>query len=310
MKKLKLGVIGTGKLGQHHARIYSQMENVDLIGIVDIDEDHAKNIAEKYNTKYFIDYKELLDKVDAVNIAAPTPLHYEIGKFFLENKVHCFIEKPITVELHEAEELVDIAHKNNMLLQIGHIERFNSAVIAAHRFLHNPKFIEVNRLGPYDPRVSQVGVVLDLMIHDLDIVLYLTDSRVTQVDVVGSKVFSKYEDIANVRLEFENGCVANISASRISVSKFRKIRIFQNDSYMSLDYEKQKLKIYKKRKEVIESMKDIQLLKPRFEKNEPLLLELKDFVRCVERGENPIVNGQHGRNALELALEIVNKIKL
>lgn len=305
-----MGVIGVGKLGQHHARIYASLQDVELVGVVDIDKHKANKIADKFGTAPYTDYHELLDKVDAVSVVVPTPLHYEVSAQFLNQGVHCLIEKPITIHLKEAEELVSIAQRKGLILQVGHIERFNPVVIETRCYIHSPKFIEVSRLGPYDPRVSEVGVVLDLMIHDLDIVLYLTQSKIVKVDAVGSCVFSQHEDIANVRLECENGCVANISASRISLKKSRKIRIFQNDSYISLDYEKQKAKIYRKKSQKVNSFKDIEMIQPRVKKNEPLLLELEDYIKCIQKGTPPIVDGTHGRNALELALEVVNAIKL
>jgi predicted dehydrogenase len=306
--KLRAGVIGVGKLGQHHARIYSEIPDIDFVGIIDKDKNQAEHIAKKCKTQVFTDIKDLVGKVDMVNIAAPTPLHYEIAKFFIQNHIHCLIEKPITVTLEEANELVNLAKENNVIIQVGHIERFNSAVIEAQKYIHNPRFIEVNRLGPYDPRVAHVSVVLDLMIHDLDILLFLTKSNVVSVDAVGTKVLSDNHDIANARIKFANGCVANVSASRISIEKFRKIRIFQEDSYISLDYEKQSLKLYKKKTEHVTSLKDIDIIHPKIQKNEPLLLEILDFIRCVKEGSKPVVDGLNAKNALELALEINNKI--
>ncbi|MFC1512761.1 Gfo/Idh/MocA family protein [bacterium] len=307
-EKIKVGVIGVGKLGQHHARVYAELPDAELIGVVDIDKEQAQYVAQKNNTSYFGDIKDIINKVEAVSIAVPTSLHYDTASQFIDAGVHCLVEKPITVTLDEAEKLVKKALQKNVTLQIGHIERYNPAVISAQQYIKNPRFIEVNRLGPYDPRASEVGVVLDLMIHDLDILLFLTGSRVLSLESVGTKLFSKFEDIANARIKFSNGCIADVSASRVSIKKFRKIRIFQEDSYISLDYEKQSLKVYRKKKDVVSSLKDIEIISPKFKKNEPLLLELEDFIRCVKKKETPLVDGVHGRNALELALEIAGNI--
>jgi predicted dehydrogenase len=347
--KLRVGVIGVGSLGQHHARNYATMANVSLVAIVDNNLAQAQKISENLTStsketqknknffskifsripvetpnsgvsitqsqqpqkiQIFTDYKDLLGKVDAVSISSPTPLHYEIAKFCLENKIHCLVEKPITTTIEQADELIDISNKNNVILQIGHIERFNPAIIELQNFVKKAKYIDINRLGPYSARVAHVGVVLDLMVHDLDMVLFLTNSEVESVDAVGTRVISEHEDIANVRLKFKNGCVANISASRVSLEKLRKIRIFQTDSYISLDYEHQSFKLYKKKENLlrIEKLTDIEIVKFAPKKNEPLYLELMDFVDCVINNKKPKVDGTHGRNALKLALDVTSKI--
>ncbi len=309
MSSLKMGVIGIGHLGVHHARIVSSLPDVELVGICDINEPQVKKFAKLYKTTAYTDYHQLLDKVDAISIAVPTPLHYQIAKDFINAQVHCLIEKPITPALAEAEELLALVKQNNLILQVGHIERFNPAVLEAQKYINEPKFIEANRLGPYDPRVAHISVVLDLMIHDIDIVLYLVQDRIVSIDAVGAKVLSHFEDIANARIRFANGCVANISASRVSLKKFRKIRIFQKDSYLSLDYAKPGLKVYQKKKDEVISLKDIKVIYPRLVKVEPLAEELKNFVSCVREGRKPQVTGEHGRDALEIALEIMRKIK-
>lgn len=309
-EKIRVGVIGVGKLGQHHARIYSTMPDVLLVGVCDADESRAKDVAKKYTAQWYREYAQLIGCVDAVSIAVPTPLHHEVASRFLDARVHCLVEKPITVTMEHAEDLVQRACHNNVVLQVGHIERFNPAVIEAQKYIHHPRFIDVNRLGPYDPRVSHVGVVLDLMIHDLDIVMFLTGAQVVSLEAVGAKVFSQCEDIANARIRFDNGCVANISASRISLDTMRKIRIFQDEAYLSLDYEKQHLKIYRKKHATVSSFRDIDMIAPKIQKSEPLLMELSDFIRCVRVGATPIVDGVRGKNALELALEITNRIAM
>lgn len=306
---MRIAVIGVGHLGVHHARLLAGMPDVELIGVCDVDESQARKVARLYKTVPYTDYRQLLDKVEAISIVVPTPLHYEVAKDFIARGVHCLIEKPITPGLEEAEELLRLVQERNLILQVGHIERFNPAVLEAQKYINAPKFIEANRLGPYDARVSHISVILDLMIHDIDIVLYLVQDKIVSIEAVGAKVLSRYEDIANARIAFANGCVANISASRVSLKKFRKIRIFQKDSYLSLDYARPGLKVYEKKKAAVESFKDIKVHYPRLVKVEQLAEELKHFVACVQEGKTPQVTGEHGRDALEVALEIMRKIK-
>ena len=309
MSKVKMGVIGIGHLGVHHCRILAGLPGVELVGVCDVNEAQARKFARQYNTAAHTDYRDLLRQVEAVSIAVPTPLHYQVAKDLIGYGVHCLIEKPITPALEEAEELVRLAQEKNLILQVGHVERFNPAVLEAQKYTKNPKFIEANRLGPYDPRVSHISVVLDLMIHDIDIVMYLVQDKIVSIDAVGAKVLSGFEDIANARIKFANGCVANISASRVSLKKFRKIRIFQQDSYLSLDYAKPGLKVYQKKQPEVTSLKDIKVLYPRLAKMEPLGLELQHFVTCVSEGRTPQVTGEQGRDALQVALEIMRKIR-
>ena len=303
-------VIGVGHLGQHHARILHELEGSQLKGVVDLDRKRAQQIAKSLKTTAYTYYKDLFGIVQAAVIAVPTPLHYRIGKECLENDIHCLIEKPLTEDVQQAEELVKIAQEKNLILQVGHVERFNPAVIEAHKHVKDPKFIEVNRLGPYDPRVSHIGVVLDLMIHDLDIVLYLVNSKVKTLEAFGAKVLTDHEDIAKCRLRFENGCIVDLSASRISLEQYRKIRIFQSDAYISVDYARKDLKIYRKIKAQVKSFRDIEILKPKLRVEEPLELELKHFLECVREGKIPHVTGEHGRDALELGKEILDQLHL
>ena len=306
---VRIGVIGVGHIGAHHARIYSQIPDVRLVAVVDTDQKRREKVAREYSTTGYANHVDILDKVDAVSVVVPTHLHYPVAKDFLEKGVHCLIEKPITPTLEEAEDLLGIARKKNLILQIGHVERFNSAILEAQKYIKEPKFIEAYRLGPYDPRTSNIGVVLDLMIHDIDIVLYLVRSAVKNIDAIGGSVLSQNEDIANARINFQNGCVANISASRVSLEKFRKIRIFQKDVYISLDYVNQSLKIYQKKGKEVKSMKDMMILRPQLQKTDPLREELTHFIQCVRKNRKPLVSGKHGRDALEIALEILKKIK-
>ncbi len=306
---MRIGVIGVGNLGEHHTRIYSQIPEIKLVGVVDINKKRAEKVAQLYNTNPYYDYNDIIEKVDAVSIVVPTTLHYKIGKVFLSSGKHCLIEKPLTTNLQEAEELISIARQKNLILQVGHIERFNSAILGVQKFINSPKFIESDRLGPYDPRVSDVGVVLDLMIHDLDIVLFLVQDKVKDLEAYGTSIFSKHEDIVKVRLKFENGCVADISASRVTHGKYRKLRIFQPDAYISVDYTTQRFRIYKKKTPEAKSMQDIEIISPKTERMEPLKQEIIHFIDCIKTGKSPLVSGQHGRDALELALEILKKLK-
>jgi len=303
MGKIKVGVIGLGRLGAIHAKIYSTLENTELCGICDIDENTARFAAETLKTSWFTDYKKLLDyKLGAVSIVTPTILHYEIAKFFLQNKIHVLIEKPITKTLKEAEELIKIADKNHLILQVGHVERFNSAIQAIEKLSNKPRFIEVHRLGPFTPRVKDVGVVLDLMIHDIDIVLGLTKSKVKNIDSLGIKILTDHEDIANARIRFQNGTVCDLTASRVTSDSLRKIRIFQDDCYISIDYMAQEALIYRKINNQIVSEKiDIQ-------KEAPLQKELASFIDCVANNKKPIVSGKEAREALKVALDILKKI--
>ena len=303
MKKIRVGVAGLGRLGSIHAKIYSTLENTELAGICDIDENITRTTAESLKTNWCIDYKKLLDnKLDAVSIVTPTILHYEIAKFFLQNKVHVLIEKPITKTLKEANDLIKIAQKNKLIIQVGHVERFNSAIQAIEKLSNKPRFIEVHRLGPFAPRVKDVGVVLDLMIHDIDIVLGLTKSKVKNIDALGMKILTNHEDIANARIRFKNGTVCDLTASRVTSDSMRKIRIFQDDCYISIDYMAQEALIYKKINDRIVSEKiDIQ-------KEAPLQKELASFIDCVANNKKPVVSGKEAYEALKVALDIVKKI--
>jgi predicted dehydrogenase len=303
MKKIRVGVAGLGRLGSIHAKIYSTLENTELAGICDIDENITRTAAESLKTNWCTDYKKLLDnKLDAVSVVTPTILHYEIAKFFLQNKVHVLIEKPITKTLKEANDLIKIAQKNKLIIQVGHVERFNSAIQAIEKLSNKPRFIEVHRLGPFAPRVKDVGVVLDLMIHDIDIVLGLTKSKVKNIDALGMKILTNHEDIANARIRFKNGTVCDLTASRVTSDSMRKIRIFQDDCYISIDYMAQEALIYKKINDRIVSEKiDIQ-------KEAPLQKELASFIDCVANNKKPVVSGKEAYEALKVALDIVKKI--
>ena len=297
MRKIRVGVVGLGRLGAIHAKIYSTLENTELCGICDIDENAARFAAETLKTNWHTDHRKLMDyRLDAVSIVTPTISHYEIARFFLQNKIHVLIEKPVTKTLREASDLIKIADKNRLIIQVGHVERFNSAIQAIEKLSNKPRFIEVHRLGPFTPRVKDVGVVLGLMIHDIDIVLGLTKSKVKNIDSLGMKILTDHEDIANARIRFQNGTVCDLTASRVTNDSLRKIRIFQDDCYISIDYMAQEALIYRKINGQIVSEKiDIQ-------KEAPLQKELASFIDCVANNKKPIVSGREAREALKVAL--------
>jgi predicted dehydrogenase len=308
---VKTAVIGVGSLGQHHARILRQHRNSQLQFVVDSDLKRAEKIAKVNQTSYLTDFNDLIgNKVNAVVIAVPTEYHYQVAKPLLEAGLHCLVEKPFTLNVKKAQELIEIAKSKDLVLQVGHVERFNPAIIAAIPFINKPKFIEVNRLGPYDPRTNRVGVVLDLMIHDLDILFSFIKDKVVSVEAYGAKILSDTEDIAKVRLKYANGCVADVSASRVSMDKYRKIRIFQGSSYISIDYAGKSLNVYTKKegKEKINSLFDIDIKKPKLPSNEPLFYELDNFLSNVIEGKKPLVSGEQGRDAVELALNILQNM--
>lgn len=302
LKKIKVGVVGVGYLGRFHAEKYSNIPNVELVGVCDIDKKASDETALKFNTKPFYDYKDLFGNVDAVSIVVPTHLHHAIAKDFIENKIDCLIEKPITTTIEEADDLISQAEKKGVILQVGHLERFNPAIIALGSRVNNPMFIESDRLAPFNIRGTDVCVVLDLMIHDIDIILNLVHADVVKIDAVGVPVISKEADIANARIEFSNGCVANVTASRISREKLRKMRIFQHDAYISIDYMQQKITALKMDKHgmlpnIIEDNLDI-------EKGDSLMTEIKAFVNSVAARKEPPVTGRDGKRALEVAIKI------
>jgi len=303
MEKIRLAIIGIGHLGSRHLKVYSELtDKVDIIGACDIKKDRTVKLCDHYKVPFFERYQDLVDKIDAVAICAPTEKHFEIAKFFLENKIHTFIEKPITNTVEEADELIKLAADNNLRLQVGHVERFNSAFQSISHFTKEPLFIECHRLNHFPNRSLDIGVVMDLMIHDIDIVLGINASPVKKICAVGVNVLTPLEDIASVRITFENGCVCNLTASRISDEIMRKIRIFLKNTYISLDYVKQEAFIYKK------SENNILKHALPIEKEEPLKKENEHFLECVKEGKKPLVSGIEARDALKVALEITNQI--
>jgi len=303
MGKIRVGVIGVGHLGSHHARLYSGTADVELAGVCDINFSRAKRIARKYRTTAYCEYKDMFGKIDCASVVVPTELHYRVAKDCLLNGISTLIEKPMTKTVAEADELLTLAKERALILQVGHIERFNAAVKALDEIPGRVRFIECHRLGPFKKRALDVGVVLDLMIHDIDIILGLVKSEVISIDAVGVNILTDYEDLANVRMRFKNGAVANLTASRVTKDELRKIRIFKEDCYISLDFIKQEAVIYRK------TLKKITSQRINIKKEEPLKKELEAFVYSVKTDERPLVSGEEGRNALKIALEIVDEIK-
>ncbi len=301
--KLRAAVIGVGHLGQHHARIYHEDPRVELVGVVDIDEKQGKKIARKNATEFFKTPEPLLGRIDVASIVVPTTLHYPFAKLLLEQGVHVLVEKPFTQTIEEAQELLDLQKAKGLIVQVGHVERFNPAIQAIQGLVFDPVFIEVHRLCPYNPRGTDVGVVLDLMIHDIDILLNLVPSRIREIKAVGVPVISQNEDLANARIEFENGCVANIAASKIGNKEMRKIRIFQRNAYISLDYQNQEGLLYTTQGSKIRRMR-IPL-----RKGEPLQSEIDSFLKCVQQKSAPLVSADQGKRALEVAFEIMRQIR-
>ena len=313
---IKTAVIGVGNLGQHHARVYTELQDCRLIGVVDADGARARDIARKHKCDFFTDPKDLLGLVDAVSIVVPTAGHFDIAAEFLRRGVHCLLEKPMTETLEQADALLAIAEKSGAVIQVGHIERFNPAIRAIQNHKGQPLFIEAHRMGPYNVRNTDTGVVLDLMIHDLDIVQDLVGRPVVSVEAVGIPVLSHTEDIANVRPNFEGGCVANLTASRVTTSSQRKIRIFTREAYLSVDYLKREVKVYRLKEGAdpsqassligLSKMVAIETLPIR--DGEQLKLELESFISAIKNGEHPEVTGRHGRMALDLGLQVQAKL--
>ncbi len=311
-KIIRAGVVGVGSLGQHHARIYANTEGVKLTCVADVSE-KCKEIADRYGVSFFNDYRKILNMVDVVSIAVPTSLHYKIAKFFIENKKHVLLEKPMTATAKEAIELLRLYKKNKVILQIGHIERFNVAIEKLQQLKKIPVLIEANRLGPFTARSTDISVVLDLMIHDIDIILQLVNSNVKKIDAIGVPILTDYIDMASVRLEFKNGSVANITASRVSPKKIRKIRVFENNAYMSIDYIRQSIKVYKlkeglsgDRKISWNDMMELEVYP--MSKEEPLAKEIKSFIAAVNKKQSVEVTPEQAFQALKIVIEIEKQI--
>jgi predicted dehydrogenase len=340
MNKTRVAVLGTGSLGQNHVRIYAELAaagQVELVGIYDSSAETARKIAAKYNARIFNSVAETAAAADALNIVTPTTTHFELAKILLAQGKHILVEKPMTDNTAQAAELVQLAQQKNCILQVGHVERFNPVFNYLETAAPEPRFIETHRLSPYPARSTDIGVVLDLMIHDLDVVLAFVKSPVTSVDAVGIPVLSKSEDIANARLRFANGCVANLTASRVSPERMRKIRVFSGGatpSYISLDYRAQEGFIYRiarddeekssllkkvlaaklgvgKDSTIVSEFAGKRIVREPvpIAKDEPLKLELQSFVNCVREKQTPVVSGESAKRALDLAFEITRQIQ-
>ena len=308
--KLKAAVIGVGHLGQAHARIYASLEQVDLVAVCDTNQIQGRAIAERYNTRFAHDYRELLDSVQAVSVATPTVSHCEIACACLEAGLNVLVEKPISRTLDEADRMIRLARSKGVALQVGHIERFNPAFIALQKQIKRPRFFEAHRMGIFTPRSLDIDVVMDLMVHELDIISTLVQSEVVKLEAVGIPILTPKVDLANARLEFANGCIANITASRVAGERLRKVRVFQPNEYYSLDYAEQQVMMARllppksagTLPEIVSGGLEI-------EKREPLLVEIESFLSAIQSRTAPVVSGADGRQALSLAIEILTKIK-
>jgi len=300
---LKCGVIGVGYLGQHHARIYSELEGAVLAGVFESDADRAKEISERHQCPVFSTIEELAETCDAISVVVPTDKHHEVAVPLLKAGCHLLIEKPICETVEQATEILAAANGANALVQVGHIEHFNPVMSYLEEVVTNPKYITAERLAPYQPRGTEVGVVLDLMIHDIGVVLQLVGSQPVDVRSVGVSVLSKTEDIANARIEFANGCVANLNVSRVSSKKVREIRVFQSTGYLSLDFMNQA------GHHVAVGLEGLSKNEVPIEKGEPLKLELASFVESVKNRKDPKVGGELGKTALDLAIQITSQIR-
>ncbi len=305
-----MGVVGVGYFGQFHAEKYANIEEVELVGVVDIDASRSREIAKRCRTQSFFHHKDLFSKVQAVSIAAPTPLHYSITKDFFLQGIDVLLEKPISNLLEEADELVGLAESQELIFQVGHLERFNGALSAIGTRVRHPRFIESHRLSPFSGRGADVDVVLDLMVHDLDILLSLVNSEVKQFQAVGLPFLTPYSDIANARIEFENGCTASLTASRVSKQKIRKTRIFQPHGIFVIDYLSQKLFLSEKTaSRGGEKMPPMTTKEIPVKKIDLLEAEILSFLQSVRNRKNPWVSGSDGKRSLALALQIIRKIE-
>jgi predicted dehydrogenase len=321
---LKVGIVGVGQFGQNHARILSQSDKCEFVGLYDKNKQRAEEIAEKIGARIFPDFDSLLDECDALVNVVTTISHYELAKKALESGIHVFIEKPITSDLWQAEEITELAKKRNLKIQVGHVERFNPIVMEMEDKIKDPLFIECHRIAPFTPRGTDIPVVLELMIHDIDLILAFIKSKVKHISASGAGVMTKSIDIANARIEFEDGAVANITASRISMKRSRKLRIFQKDDYFSMDFQAKKVTHIRKSKNLYKVLPQIMMGKydkidtkdvvdivevdASNRKKDALTCELESFIHAVEADINPVVDGASGTRALKVALEIVKKI--
>ena len=305
MSTLNCGVIGTGYLGKFHAEKYARMENCNLLAVADIEETVCSEIATKHSTAFVTDYRKLLGKLDAVSIVTPTATHYQIARDFLKSGAHVLIEKPMAISLAQADELIEIANQNQRLLQIGHIERFNPALLSLGALISEPLFVESTRLMPLNNRDQDTCVILDLMIHDLDIISHLVSSEIIDIRANGIEILSNGIDIANARIEFSNACTANITASRISRKTERKLRLFKKNQYFSIDLHNNCYTAC-----YLREQQRIEYDEKEFPKTDALYAEIKHFLECIRTEQAPLVGGQEGRRALSIAIRVADTLKV
>lgn len=309
MNKIRAAVVGVGYLGRFHAQKYAQLEDCELVAVVDGRQEVRDAVAAEVKTKAVSDYRELLGKVDAVSVVTPTPAHFAIADAFLESGAHVLVEKPITETPEQARSLIARAKEKERILQVGHLERFNAAILAAEPYLSTPRFVECQRLAPYKERGTDVNVVLDLMIHDIDLVQSLARSEIVSIDAIGTPVFSGEIDIANARIRFANGCVANTTASRVSLKTERKLRIFEDAAYISLDLQQKILTLIRKREGVPQpGQLPVSIEESNLEQGDALKSEIASFLDCIRNGRQPIVSGEDGLRALETAIRITEQV--
>jgi predicted dehydrogenase len=310
MNKIKAAVVGVGYLGRFHAQKYAQIPGCELVAVVDGREEVRNAVAAEVHSRPLADYRELLGQVDAVSVVTPTPAHFEIADAFLAAGAHVLVEKPITETPAQARSLISRAARMGRILQVGHLERFNAAILAAEPHLHSPRFMECHRLAPYKERGTDVNVVLDLMIHDIDLVQSLAGSEIESIDAIGSPVFSGEIDIANARIRFVNGCVANTTASRVSLKTERKLRIFEDAAYISLDLQQKILTLIRKRDAApAPGQLPVNIEEANLEQGDALKSEIESFLECIRNDRRPIVSGEDGLRALETAIRITEQVK-
>jgi predicted dehydrogenase len=307
---LRTAVIGVGYLGKFHAQKFAEIPGADLVAVVDVDVEARERVAKELGVDAIGDYRRLIGAVDAVSVAVPTPAHFEIARAFLDSGTHVLVEKPITETVEQAARLIEIARQRSAVLQVGHLERFNPAVRALKPLLHNPRFVESVRIAPYNVRGTDVDVVLDLMIHDIDLIQFIAGSPIERLEAVGAAVITEKPDVANARIRFESGCIANVTASRTSLKVERKIRIFQEACYFSADLHQKAVSVYRK----IDTMNGplnlpISIEQLECDDDDALRLEIEAFLSAARDGASPMVTGEDGKQALETALDIIDQVE-
>lgn len=310
MEKILSAVVGVGYLGRFHAQKYAQLSGARLVAVADANAAAREAVAQETGAEAVADYKSLLGRVQAVSVVTPTASHFQIARDFLEAGAHVLVEKPITETPGQARELIEAAQRHGRILQVGHLERFNAAIVGAEPFLSRPRFIECHRLAPYKERGTDVSVVLDLMIHDLDIVQTIVGSPIESIDAIGTPVFSEDIDIANARIRFANGCVANATASRVSMKTERKMRVFEDEAYLSMDLQQKILTVIRKKAGgPVPGQLPVSIEEQSFEQGDALKAEIESFLDCIRTGRSPVVSGEAGLRALETAIQIAAQVR-